>query len=234
MVTRTRAKNSHFQEVIELREQEISYKDISAQLDIGSGTINRIVEANNKDHSDLTSFYNATAQKNGHDNFRDYQDSLARNEGFLKTRHKYRYKETYNGRKKEFQDFIGFERGLGGWRQYNKEFKNESEICKRKLDITAPQRFRQTRFEYEIQIESPDKLDTLTDEYETPDFEMLDRLPNALQSLTDREQKIINEHFYEGKTLEQIGLEEDPQASKQAINQIESKALKKLREILES
>ena len=59
------------------------------------------------------------------------------------------------------------------------------------------------------------------------DQDHMDGLEHALETLTEREQKVIYERFQEMKTFEEVG--KDFGITRERIRQIEAKALKKLR-----
>ena len=66
--------------------------------------------------------------------------------------------------------------------------------------------------------------------YEMPevlDFEIKNALSNALSKLTPREERVIRERFFHGKSLEEVG--QQFSVTRESIRRNEARALRKLR-----
>ena len=81
-----------------------------------------------------------------------------------------------------------------------------------------------------IKKEPFESFETLEDTYEMPevlDFEIKDAISNALSKLTPREERVIRERFFHGKSLEEVG--QQFSVTRESIRRNEARALRKLR-----
>ena len=75
-----------------------------------------------------------------------------------------------------------------------------------------------------------ESFETLEDTYEMPevlDFEVKDAITQVLSTLTPREERVIRERFFHGKTLEEVG--QQFSITSESIRKYEARALRKLR-----
>ena len=75
-----------------------------------------------------------------------------------------------------------------------------------------------------------ESFETLEDTYEMPevlDFEIKNAITQVLSTLTPREERVIRERFFHGKTLEEVG--QQFSITRESIRKYEARALRKLR-----
>ena len=111
------------------------------------------------------------------------------------------------------------------------------------LSMTDPERYRKINYVLNdkgvhialldvVETVSLDYVHDLADEGKSPEEETIHselkkKTTSVLSSLTAREERIIRERFFNGKTLEEVG--QTFSVTRDRIRQIQNKALRKLR-----
>ena len=75
-----------------------------------------------------------------------------------------------------------------------------------------------------------ESFETLEETYELPevfDYEVKNRITKVLLTLSPREERVIRERFFHGKTLEEVG--QQFSITRESIRKYEARALRKLR-----
>ena len=91
-------------------------------------------------------------------------------------------------------------------------------------------RYMETKLFANYKEEPFEVFETLEDTYEMPevlDYEVKNAITKVLLTLTPREERVIRERFFHGKTLEEVG--QTFSVTRDRIRQIQEKALRKMK-----
>ena len=230
-----------FARIVELKENGVSDKEIAKRLKVKVRNIYAVVSANNVGCGSLTDYANFCAKNNGYNDHKDYENSLARDKGCLDKYMFVRFKEYINDPDNDPKDFFQIfatRRGLGDSSEYHEEFENECKVNDLGGNLVMnDSSYDQVRFENSVRLNGlnidQEVISNSTDILEDLlKGEMTLILSKSLNVLDKRDKAVIIGRFYDGKTLQEIGLEMG--LTGERVRQIETRALFRLNKMISS
>lgn len=218
--------DSKFDNVVRMREEGLTYREISQVLSITRGTINQIVSADNAGFSSTVRYQEHLVQQKGYSDSSEYREEFARGKGFTGFSDYDRFIKMRAASsdgfftKEDFFELRAKELGLDGLKGYSAAF--DDLVADREVDLFLKRNLKrnehyddgvvrinnfQSEFEGGDDSDSGDLLNSLIDSRTEEGYGNVGLVGDFLEILTPEQRKFVRARFWERRLLDDLGYE---------------------------